>query len=171
MDTFRDGMKLARTFRLVIYVPLLVLLVVIAFMGGRGWAGRVAYAAGCLLISGGIIFAIFGPGYTAFAKTGPIYDTAGVSDLQELRRDALNDITEGGGDFPNTARLAANKAFDTVESIADGFASGIAGDSLTLAMFALAIMVAAIFWGVISGMIDRSLPDESALRRYWKKSL
>ena len=44
VDQVRDGFALAGTYRWVIWLPVLLLLVIIGFLGGRGWAGRVAYA-------------------------------------------------------------------------------------------------------------------------------
>ena len=145
-DRGRDKFKQARSFRWVVYVPIVLLLVAIGFLGGRGWSGRVVYASGFLLVYAGLIFLIFGPGYSTFAKSGPIYDAAGIEDLDELREDALVDIAEAGGDFPNTSRLVANKAFDIAESLADDFASGMAQRSLGLAIVGIVAMGAAIFW-------------------------
>lgn len=139
-----------------------MLLVSIGFLGGRGWSGRVIWASAFLLASAVLIFAIWGPGYDALAKSGPIYGAAGIGDLDKLRQDALADISQSGGDFPETARLAANKAFDIAESIVDGFASGIAGRSLTLAGIGLIGLLAAIFWASILAATKRirsSLPS------------
>ena len=96
-----------------------------------------------------------GPGYDALAKSGPIYRIAGIGDLDELRKDALTDIGESGGDFPGTSRLAANKTFDIVESVADGFASGVAGRSLALAVIGLIALVTSLFWASINIAVDR----------------
>ena len=169
LDTGRDVFKLSRTYRSVIWLPLVLLLVSIGFLGGRGWSGRVAYAAAFLLVSAGIIFLIFGPGYNAFAKSGPIYDAAGVSDLDELRQEALSDITQDadGGDFPDTSRLAANKIFDIMESLVDGFASGIAKSSLSLAIIGLVALAAAIFWSAITSTISRYMPEVGRRRLDW----
>ena len=155
LDDVRGYFKSARTFRWVVYLPLLLLMVVIGFLGGRSWSSRVAWAAGSLTVSAAIVFVIFGPGYDTFAKSGPIYDAAGIGDVNELRRDSLSDIAESGGDFPNTSRLVANKMFDIAESLVDGFASGIASSNRNLAVVGLIVMVAAIFWGQIMMAIRR----------------
>ena len=149
---------LAQSFRLMIYLPVLLSLVSIGFLGGRGWTGRVAYGAGCLLITAGIVFVIWGPGYESFAKSGPIYESLGLADLETQRQEALDDIAARGGHFPNTARLAANKLFDVAESVADRFASGIASSSLNLAIIGLVAMLAAIFWAQILDLVRRYGP-------------
>ena len=169
VDKGRDYLKQARTYRWVVWVLLVLLLVVIGFLGGRGWLGRVKYAASFLLVSSGIIFLIFGPGYGALAKSGPVYDALAISDLSELRQDALNDIAEQGGDFPNTSRLIANKIFDMAESVIDGFASGIAASSFTLAFIGLAALLAAIFWSAILGLANRYLPAGAERLRQLRK--
>jgi hypothetical protein len=152
LDTARDTLKAARTYKWVVYLPLVVLLVIIGFMGGRTWGGRVAWASAFLLITAGLVFVAFGPIYEALASAG----------LDEARDAALTEIDEsvarGELDFPETARLAANKAFDVVESVADGFASGIAQSGLNLAIIGLVAMIAAIFWSAIMGLVDRILP-------------
>ena len=125
MDTARDALKAARTYRWVVYLPLIVLLVIIGFMGGSSWAGRVVWSSAVLLISAGLIFVAFGPIYEAFASTG--LDEAWTAAIEEIDKS----LSEGEIDFPETSRLAANKVFDIVESVADGFASGIAQSSLS----------------------------------------
>ena len=138
------------------YLPLIVLLVIIAFLGGRGWSGRVVWGAAFLLVSAGLVFAAFGPGYNTFAKTGPIYDAAGVSDLDGLRAEALSEISET--DYPETSGLVANKVFDIIESLGDGFSAGIARSSLSLAIIALVAIVGGIFWAVIVATVRGLLP-------------
>ena len=154
-DQARDYLALVRTYRWLVSLPLLSLLVTIAFLGGRSWSGRIAWASGVLLVTAGLVFLIWGPGYDALAKSGPIYRIAGIGDLDELRKDALTDIGESGGDFPGTSRLAANKTFDIVESVADGFASGVAGRSLALAVIGLIALVTSLFWASINIAVDR----------------
>ena len=161
--TGRDTFKRVRAFRWVLYLPLVILLVVIAFLGGRGWSGRVAWAAGVLLVSVGLIVAIWGPGYSALAKSGPIYEAAGIGNLDEQREEVLDKITHPEkydsdapeNEFPETSSLAANKGFDIVESIADDFASGIVGRSLALGVIGLIALLAALFWTSINSFIDR----------------
>ena len=110
------------------------------------------------MIAAGLVFIIFGPGYDAFGKSGPAYDAFGGSDLEELRSEALQDIAESGGDYPETSRLAANKAFDIFESMADDLASGVAGSSFGLVIIGLIAMGAAIFWASIMVVARRYLP-------------
>lgn len=156
LDISRNWLKFVRDNRLVAYLPLIVLLVIIAFLGGRGWSGRVVWGAAFLLVSAGLVFAAFGPGYNTFAKTGPIYDAAGVSDLDGLRAEALSEISET--DYPETSGLVANKVFDIIESLGDGFSAGIARSSLSLAIIALVAIVGGIFWAVIVATVRGLLP-------------
>ena len=159
VDDGRNLFALAQSFKFVIYLPVLLSLVSIGFLGGRGWTGRVAYGAGCLLISAGIVFVIWGPGYESFAKSGPIYESLGFADLDTQRQDLMNDIeNDDSHDFPKTARLAANKLFDVAESVVDRFAAGIASSSLNLAIIGLVARLAAIFWAQILDLVGRYRP-------------
>ena len=152
VDRARDIFKTARSNRFLVYIPMILLLVGIGFLGGASWSGRVAWGAGALVIAAGLVFVIFGPGYDSFGRSGPGYD------LDELRSDALQDIAESGGDYPETSRLAANKAFDIFESMADDLASGVAGSSLVLVIIGLIALGAAIFWVSIMVVARRYLP-------------
>lgn len=152
LDRGRDIFKTARSNRLLVYIPMLLLLVGIGFLGGTSWSARVAWGAGALVIATGLVFVIFGPGYDSFGRFGPGYD------LDELRAEALQDITEEGGDYPETSRLAANKAFDIFESMADDLASGVASSSVVLVIIGLIALGAAIFWASIMVVARRYLP-------------
>ena len=155
LDAVRDGFKLSRQYRWVAWLPLAILLVLIGFLGGRGWSGRAVWGSVFLVISAGVIFGVFGPGYESFGKSGLIYDLVGVSGLGELREDALRDIASRSGDYPNTARLVANKTFDVAESIADDFASGIAFSALNATIVGLIVLGVAVFWAMIVGLFNR----------------
>ncbi len=155
LDTGRDAFSSARTFKLVIYIPLLLLLVVIAFLGGRNWSGRVAYGAAFLVVSAGIIYVAFGPVYGAFV--GSAFD--------EVRKEAVQEIGRSGPDFPQTARLASTKGIDMGQSVVDGFASGISGSSLSLTVLGLLLFGGAVFWSTIISTVDRFFPNkEKALK-------
>ena len=96
LDTARDYLKrsfeLYRTFRWVVFLLLISLLASIGFLGGRSWPGRVGWAAAFLLVASGLVFLIWGPAYDNLAKSGPIYQAAGIDDLDELREEALDRI-------------------------------------------------------------------------------
>ena len=157
LDDGRDYLKLARTIGLALYGAVLLLLVIIGFLGGRGWAGRIIWASSFLVVSSAIIFLVFGPGYDTFAKSGPIYDVAGQSSLEHLREKALLEISQANDiEFPRTARLAASRAFDIAESMADRFAADMALSSLGLAAIGAIAMVAALFWQAIAALVRRS---------------
>ena len=82
LDFTRDVFDASRTFRWLAYLPMVVLLVAMGFLGGRTWPGRLAWASGSLLIVSLLIFVAFGIVY------GSVSDTA----FDEGRRQALNDL-------------------------------------------------------------------------------
>ena len=157
LDNSRDIPKQSRTYRWVIYIPMIALPVVIGFLGGRGWSGRAVWAAASLLVSAGIIFLIFGPVYGSFAGSA----------LDEGRQEALDRIENPEkyaagakeNDYHITSSLAANKVFDMLESVADDFASGIASPSLKFAIIGLVALLATIFRSTIMGAARRVLPS------------
>ena len=156
LDRARDALKLSRTYRWVVYVPMIVLLVVIGFLGSSGWSGRVAWASSLLAISAGLIYVAFGPVYQSLASSG----------LEEARATAIREMTPT--DFADTSRLATNKAFDMVESVADGFASGIAGSSRSLMVIGLIALGVAFFWGQLMGLYRRYVPERKRELKEWE---
>jgi hypothetical protein len=147
LDNSRRILKLARTFRWVVFVPLALLLVVLGFLGGRGWSGRVGWAAAFLLVSAATIYVVFSLVYDALAPTG----------FDEARKEAIERI-DTNDDFANTARLVSDKVLDVAESVADSFVGSIAGSSLNLAVVGLVALAVAIFWSFIVGTVRGILP-------------
>jgi hypothetical protein len=157
LDTGRDWLKRSRTYRWVVYLPMIALLVLVGFLGGRGWSGRVAWASGLLAVAAGLVYVAF----------GPVYQSLAGSRFLEARATAVSEVT--ATEFAGTSRLAANKAFDMVESVADGFASGIAGSSLGLAVIGLIALGVAFFWGQLMGLYRRYVPDKERELKEWER--
>ena len=158
VESVRSDFKFSRKYRWVAYLPMVILLVILGFLGGQGWPGRVGWAASFLLVFAGIIFLMFGPGYDTFAKSGPLFDAMGAPDVYDLRQEVLVEIEKTGGDFAATSRLAAEKGFDIAESVVDGFASGMASSGRNLALVGLVALVGSIFWSTLYGTVRRFLP-------------
>ena len=111
-DRGRGYFDLARTPRLLMYLPVLLILIVVGFLGGRGWSGRFAWAAGSLAVTSAIILVAFGPVYSAVSE----------SLLEDARGEVISDVS---GDFEITQRLFIDKLFDIGELAIDGFGSDI----------------------------------------------
>ena len=156
LDSGRDALKLSRTYRWVVYLPMIALLVVIGFLGGRGWSGRVAWASGFLVISAGLIYVAFGPVYQSLASSG----------LEEARATAIREM--GPTEFEATSHMATNKAFEMVESVADGFASGVSDSSRGLMVIGLIALGVAFFWGQLMGLYRRYVPDKERELKDWE---
>ena len=142
-DNGRDYFSLARTLRLLIYLPVLLVLLMIGFLGGRGWTGRFAWAAGSLVLTSAIIFVTFGPAYNA----------VGESRLEDGREEAISEI-DVSGDFENTQRLVIDKLFDLGELAINGFASGVATKALILLIVGL--LGLALRWASVVGVVRRA---------------
>ena len=148
LDLVRRNLDRARTLRLLIVLPALLLLVAIGFLGGRGWRGRVAWSAAFLVAISAITFLAFGPVYSVFGET----------QLDDAREEALEEI-DIDGDFQGTERLVADRAFDIAESMVNGIASGIALKSLLLLIVGGVALAASIFWDKILSLVRRSKPQ------------
>ena len=135
LDRGRDILKQIRTFRLVVYLPLIGLLLGIGFLGGRAWWSRTAWAGGALAICAALIVITF----------GPVYHAVTDSRLDDGRAEALSQI-DAGVEFFNTQTLAINKGFDVAESVADGLAGGVFGLALVLLIIGLLMAIAPTAW-------------------------
>ncbi len=153
LDNFDDGrdiLDLVSTFRLMIYLPVLLLLVAIGFLGGRRWSSRIAWAAGALLVTSAIVFLAF----------GPVWGSIGESQLDDAQEEAIEEIEDDlDSDFPATERLAIDKLFEISRSVVSGFASGIAGKSLVLLIIGAVGLVVSLRWHNVVGLFRR-IPTE-----------
>ena len=146
-DDGRDILGLARSLRLLIYLPVLLVLVVIGFLGGRRWSSRFAWAATFLAVTAGIIF----------IASGPVYGAFGESQIDDAREDAIEEI-DIDNDFPLTTDLAINKGFDIGESMIDDFASGVATKSAILLAVGLIALGVSLRWSHIRRLVRRVRP-------------
>ena len=137
-DRFRDRFAQAHRFRWLIYVPMVILLIIIGFLSGRGWAGRATWASALLALSAGILLVL----------SGPVYDNLAEPRLDDLQERILTDV-EIDSRFENTERLATDKVLELAESVVDGFASGIAASSRTLLVIGLVVLVISVGWSMI----------------------
>ena len=121
-----------------------ILLVAVAFLGGRSWRGRVAWAAAVLLVSAGVAALVSGPLYQA--ASGAVFDAV---------REGLADPDSK---FPLTSELLANKLPEVIEMVADEFMGDIARNSLILAVVAAGPLLASLFWERIAAAAGRAQP-------------
>ena len=157
-DQGRDYLSLARTFRYLIYVPALLVLVLVGLLGGRTWSSRIRWAASFLVIATAIIFIATGPVYSFVGDS--LLDDAALIDGRlffDAQKEAQADI-DRGGDFENTERLANDKLLEILKSVVSGFASGVAGKSLVLMVIGGLVIGATIWWSILFSLVRRSIP-------------
>ena len=135
LDRGRRILKQIRTFRWIVYLPLIVLLLGIGFLGGTTWWSRTAWAGGALAICAVLIMITF----------GPVYGAVVGSRLDDAREEALSNI-DAGSDFFDTQTLAVNKALDMGVSVADGLAGGVFGLAIMLLVLGLVMAIAPTAW-------------------------
>ena len=139
VDRFRGYLKNARDFRWLVYLPAVLLLLLIGFLAGRGWHGRLYWASLLLVVSATVLLVAFGPVYTSFADSG----------LEDLRAEATASMDNMDIDpaFDDTRQLLIDKVLEVVESVADEFAFGIMRWSVVLLVIGLAGLVGSVAWG------------------------
>ncbi len=127
------------------------LAVAIGFMGGRGWAGRLLWGAGSLLV----VSALW------FASTGPVYARFG----EERLHDQLVEATEG---WPDSIDAASVSFVEKVETITDSIADGLSTRALQALIASFVLTAAATGWtywtrdGDAAWMAEASGPDDAA---------
>ena len=141
-DRGRGYFDLARKLRLLMYLPVLLALIVVGFLGGRTWSGRLAWAAGSLAVTSAIIFVAF----------GPVYNAVSESPLEDARKEAISDVS---GDFETTQRLFIDKLFDIGELVIGDFGSGVSTKALVLLIAGLVGLGAALRWADVVGAVRR----------------
>ena len=140
LDLSRNWLSWTRDNRWIFYLPLVLLLAVIGFLGGRGWWGRLIYAASFLLVTAAILVIAF----------GPVYGTVTSGQFDDQREEAIQEINEDvDTKLPSTSRLALDKGFDMAESVANDFSSGIRTSAITLAFISIIAIAATVFKNTI----------------------
>ena len=114
-----------------------ILLAAVAFLGGRSWRGRLAWAAATLLVAAAVIAVV----------SGPVYQSASGAIFDEIRGELA---AEPDDRFAVTSDLLVDKLIEVVERAADDFTAPIARISLILAVGGAIAAVAAFFWGRLS---------------------
>lgn len=147
LDNFDDGrgyLDQVRRYKLVVYIPAILLLITIGFLGGRRWSSRFAWAFGALLVTGAIIF----------VAAGPVYSAIGEPRLDDAEEQAREEI-DTTGDFKATQELVIDKSFDVMRSVVNGFASGLASKSLLLVIIGAIGMGVSLGWNRIEVQFRR----------------
>ena len=151
LDDVRKYLGRAQTYSLLVYLPVLLLLILIGFLGGRHWSSRFAWASAFLLLPSIVILVVSGPVYNSVAK--PLLDDAQEEAIEEIEFDA---------DFEQTQRLATNKGFEILRSAVNGFASGVAGKTRILLIVGIVGLALSAGWGNIIELMARRRPPEPA---------
>lgn len=130
------------------WIPALIaaaLLLLVAFLGGRSWRGRLAWAAGLLLLSAAANAVLF----------GPMYQSTSEAVFDEIREEAAPD---SDSQFPNTSEALVDELLEVVGSATDEFAGNIARNALILAGVGALGVIAAVFWRRIGVALGRESP-------------
>ena len=133
-----EGLDIARYIlgRLGLLATLLLALplLIVGFLGGRGWWGRVAWAAVPLALAAGLLY----------AAAGPVFQAVAVPRLSE-------GVVTAAADATPLEHLLASKGDAVVQTVANDFMGGLA----TLALLALVLAVAALIAAIVVPRLAR----------------
>jgi len=142
-DSAREMFGYLGTFKLLIYLPMLVVLVSIGFLGGRGWSGRFLWASWSLLLAATAVLIV----------SWPVYATIGHPSFDEV---ALAE------EFKATQLLVTNKLLEVVVNVVDDFAAGLRSKSLILVIVGLVGIAVSLSWDrlmIVAGRRNVSLAE------------
>ncbi len=146
LDMSRDWIGWINGNRWALYLTLSIMLVTIGFLGGRGWSGRLIWAASFLFITSAVV--VLG--------SGPMYGVVASSWFDEQRQEVTQEINGNAPkNFPSSWRLVRGKGLDMAESVADDFMAGIRTSATTLMIIAITIILATVFKNTIVSVITR----------------
>ncbi|MBI2170470.1 MAG: hypothetical protein HYU30_00390 [Chloroflexi bacterium] len=142
-DRARQTLGRVRGLRFLVYLAVALLLAGIAFLGGRGWRGRLAWGSAALGLAAFLGFILFGVVYGAVAW--PLIDDAISRAVQEAQEPAQL-----------LQRLTLEKGREVARSLSDAIVGGMARRSLVFLLIAALGALAAIFWPRLAGAVKRS---------------
>ena len=142
LDEIRNAIGLGSDDLWIPGLILVALLLVVAFLGGRSWRGRLAWAAGVLLLSAAVLSLLF------WTVAQAVSDGA----LDDVREEI---VLDPDSQFPNTSEALADMLADVAASAFDDFAGNIARNALILAVVGVVGVIAAVFWRRIEAALGR----------------
>lgn len=149
LETARVYLKRARMLGFLVFIPVLLLVIAIAFTGGRSWSGRFTWAFGSLSAASFVVLVMFGVVYGLIV--GSMLD--GLQD--RILADAASDESFGA-----TKVLLANKVIGIIRSVYDDFSSGIISRALLILALSIFGLIVTLSWDYIVQLGHR-LPLES----------
>ena len=144
LDSVRINLKRSRSLGFLLFAPVVLLIIAIAFVGGRGWSGRFAWAFGSLAGASLVILVMFGIFY------GVIVGRVGVNVPHQVLAEAI-----GGGSFGATRSLIANKLVEMIELVYNDFATGIVNRALPMLALGIFGLVVTLGWDYIAPSLRR----------------
>ena len=146
----RGWFETVRRYGWVVYGAASILLVIIGFLGGTTWRGRIAWATVVLLLSATVVFTLLVP---------HVYDGLIGGALTQAN---VNMIGPFEGPFSSTSILVTDKLFSMTRAVADEFAKGIMLSSLVLVAVSFGVLLGTIFWGRFFSLAGSSSSNATA---------
>ena len=157
-ESARNTRRRIKSFRYLILLVVLLMLVGIGFLGGQTWSTRFAWASGALFAVS-VLLLLF-----VSLLFGVIFEPL----LQQVREGILAGLSNGG-DFSATKQLVAVKVTEIIDIVSEDMASGIMGKSLIFIAIGIVGLAISLGWGYIIAFANtdsvRRLRDRLPLRR------
>lgn len=145
-NEIRDWISLGWTFRWIIFLPAVLLLVAVSFIGGRGWTGRVKWAGAPVAIVAILFFASIQVGW------------ASTSSLRNVDVPADTLSADNRADFPALSALIYGDEFQNMaERVGSAWISGLAISAVPWAIGGLAIFAIGFFYPRYRDRLPESL--------------
>ncbi len=144
LNKVRSYLKLSRLLGFLAFFPVVLIVVGIAFVGGRDWSGRFKWAFGSIIAASLVTLVMFGVVY------GVIVDSL-LDGFQGL-------IIAGAAlstTFPATNVMIANKLIEVVQTLYNDFSGGMINRSLVVLAISISGLIVTISWDSIVEAYER----------------
>lgn len=138
IDKARSYLKLARLLGFLAFVPVVLLVVGIAFVGGRDWSGRFTWAFGALIAASLVTLVMF----------GVLYEVIVGGLLEELQGQLVGEAARSSS-FPASKVMIADKLIEVVQTLYNDFSGGMINRSLVILAVSIFGLIATISWDSI----------------------
>ena len=144
LEKVRNYLKLARLLGFLAFLPVVLVVAGIAYVGGRDWPVRFTWAFGSMIAASLITLVLFGVVY------GVIVDNM----LGGLQGRIVGEVA-GGSSFPATSVMIANKLIEVVQTLYNDFSGGMINRSLVVLAISIFGLIATIGWDSIVEAYDK----------------
>ncbi len=152
-NDYRDLISLGWTFRWIVFLPAILLILTVSFIGGRGWAGRAKWAGAPIAIVAILFFASIQVGWASTSSFRAL----------DVPEDTLS--LETRADFPALSALVYGDEFQNMaERVGSAWISGLAISAVPWAIVGLALFALGFLYPRYRYLLPESLGGPTGSR-------